>query len=115
MLRRFLLSIIALLLISSATFAQTAGINIIPQPVLVNLLGDFFKLDRDTKIIFNNEESKKTAEFFSNIITVPTGLKLPLQDSSVKFTEKEISIQFIINAKKVDSIIGAEGYRLTVT
>ncbi|SMO65829.1 beta-N-acetylhexosaminidase [Solitalea koreensis] len=114
MLRRFLLSIIALLFIFSATFAQTADINIIPQPVLVNSLGDFFKLDRDTKIIFNNEESKKTAEFFSNIITVPTGLKLPLQDSSAKSIGKEITVQFIINAK-IDSLIGKEGYRLKAT
>ncbi len=108
-----LFALLFLSIINSYSFGQTSkdgGIAIIPEPVtLVKNNGEFI-LPKNVIIVSSTQpEMKQVNALLRNRFSISTGAKVTITDKSPTAT-----IRLILNTK-VDTLIGVEGYRLTVT
>lgn len=83
-------------------------VNIIPQPVRVQMQQGSFTIDQNTSLKFNaaNKELLAAAAFFKNNINLISGLELVVNSAKQKTIEFKIANT---------AIIGNEGYLLSVT
>ena len=88
-------------------FAQQA-VNIIPQPVQINLLQGNFIIDKNTSLNFNNSNKDllATANFLNHYINKISGIHLATNKTSTN----SIELKLIHTAQ-----IGQEGYLLNVS
>jgi hexosaminidase len=86
-------------------YGQNPAIQIIPQPVEIQQSDGFFTLLKTSTISFDNQQSRKIAEMFSQKMNLSTGF------SSVPQQGKAGSIQFNLNKVPLAQI-GKEGYTL---
>ncbi|HEX5168321.1 MAG TPA: family 20 glycosylhydrolase [Cyclobacteriaceae bacterium] len=99
------------LLIAAASFAHAQQmVSIIPQPVSVQINDGSFRLEPSTSIgVFgNNSDADKVARYLSDKLRTPTGFLF-----EVKKNDRSSKIRMII-LKNKDSVIGKEGYLLSV-
>ncbi len=95
-----------ILMIPLTLFAQQKTVNIIPQPVDVQLLNGTWTLTADATVSFNKDEAKDVADKLVNRLNPSTGFKLSAKKGGSG------KIQLILN-DKTDAKIGTEGYTLT--
>ena len=99
--------------ISVQVYAQpvTPKIAIIPEPVSMLVKEGHFTLPKNVVIqTSNHPELQQAAAFLEQRFSVAAGRKV----SVVNAPSSDATIRFILNAKE-DSVIGNEGYRLSVT
>src|SRR5215207_10059978 len=95
--------------LTASTFAQDAGLNIIPLPKNMNRQKGEFKLNRKTKIEAPDETGRKSAKILNERLMKNYGLRLEVTAKR----QKQNAIKFISNGYPVD-IMGAEDYGLGV-
>src|SRR5215204_969654 len=95
----------AFLTVSAA--AQTAGLNIIPQPKSAIRLKGEFKLKLKTKIVATDEQGRKSAGILNDLLMKNYGFKLDIASKE----QKKNAIVFAAQGFSVDKI-PAEGYGL---
>jgi hexosaminidase len=93
--------------------SQSNPLNIIPEPVDVQIKENHFSLDNSVSLVSSSKDRQllETLHWFSQQIKNTTGLDLPLL---IKNKKGARCIQFSI-FKNLDKIIGNEGYKLNVT
>ncbi len=62
----------------SVCLAQVSEINVVPQPVSVKQLNGSFELNRKTKLVANDEEGRRLAEFFNDYLQKNHGFRLKI-------------------------------------
>ncbi len=97
--------IIVLLFTILFSDAQNNSLQLIPQPVEIQLLNGAFTITTATTISYNKNESGIIAEMFVQKINIPTGFSLSAQKGTTG------SIQFKLLDKQ-NQQIGKEGYIL---
>lgn len=66
-------------------FSQsTSSLNIIPKPLSAKVKAGNFKLDKNTKIVLNDEGDRNTADFFNDYLKSFYGLSLEITGSAAK-------------------------------
>lgn len=95
-----------MLMMGITAMGQTTTVNLIPQPVDVQVSAGSWTLDANAVIGYNQQEGKKIAELLASKLNQPTGFKLAAKQGSAG------SIQLNLNSK-ADPKIGREGYFLT--
>ncbi len=99
--------------ISMILFSQTATtISVIPLPVSVVQKTGSFKINNKSviELTSTNADAKRVANFLSQAIATPAGLKIPVVN---KLTTSN-SIRLIL-LTSTDETLGNEGYKLSVT
>jgi hexosaminidase len=95
------------------SFGQTtkdAGIAIIPEPVTLTKRAGEYVLPKKVIIVSSTKpELTRTLALLRERFSIPTGSKVTVLNNAQK-----ASIRLILN-KKADTLIGNEGYRLSVT
>ena len=94
-----------LVLAATSVLAQNATLNLIPQPVEIQLGTGVYTLLKSTTIGYNKAEAKTVAEMLARHLNTPTGFAL-----SAKMGGSS-NIQLNLNATPNDKI-GKEGYTL---
>jgi hexosaminidase len=107
--------LLSAVLISFSSFAQstlsTPTIHIIPEPVSVTPETGTFWLNNKTRFVINNDSLNDPAYLFSEDINKATGYDIPVIHGKSK---RGKDIYLSLNAAP-DSILGYEGYHLTVS
>jgi hexosaminidase len=103
--RTFFLTLLSCLLLNAQAQSK---VNIIPQPVSLQVLDGFFTMDANTAIQYSstNKELKAAADFFAAYVKNIAGYPLSLNVASKQVMQLVIS--------KMD-VLGKEGYRLNVS
>ena len=83
------------------------NLNIIPQPVEIQLQNGTFSLKAGQVIGFNKQEAQSTTAMLVQKLNIPTGFNL-------KATQGNGAIQLIINEKRNEKL-GKEGYTIDVS
>ncbi len=95
------------------SFGQTtneSGIAIIPAPVTLTKTEGEYTLPKRVVIVSGTQpEMAQTIALLRDRLSIPTGSKVTVLNSAAK-----ASVRLILN-KKADTVIGNEGYRLSVT
>ncbi|MCH4553075.1 beta-N-acetylhexosaminidase [Aestuariibaculum lutulentum] len=103
-----LMLFVILILFNTSLFGQTANkasdYQIIPKPAFQEILEGTFKVDKKTKIVYN-EELNKEASYLSEILGAAIGKTLKIETKAEKGA---------IVLKLDDAIENAEGYELVV-
>ncbi|PRY02912.1 hexosaminidase [Pontibacter ummariensis] len=88
--------------------AQAQQVNIIPQPVSLDLKEGYFILDENTSLEFmrSNKELAALAQYFANHVKEVSGYSMPLNKRKAK------TIRFELESM---GDLGAEGYKLSVS
>jgi hexosaminidase len=89
----------------AAVYGQKPAVQLIPQPVEVQLSDGSFLLTKTATIGFDGQDSRKIAEMFAGKVNISTGFSIKPQQ------EKAAAIQFNINKAPVAEL-GKEGYTL---
>jgi hexosaminidase len=97
--------LILLLIITTSVNAQTFSLNIIPQPVDIQLSAGTFELIKGISIMYNNDEARTTAEILAIKINKATGFGL-------KTAKGKTGTMQLVLLETRDSQIGKEGYLL---
>jgi hexosaminidase len=100
--------ILCLFLSITKAYGQNYSINLIPQPVEIQLSGGNYLLTGTSTIGFNAPEGRKAAEMLAQKLNVPTGFSIKTRQ------DKAGSIQFNLNTTSVPQL-GKEGYMLLAT
>jgi hexosaminidase len=90
---------------SILAMGQQNNLNIIPQPVQVQVLSGFFDLKGNASITYNQPEVQNVAIMLAQRLSIPTGYQLPVKQGNGG------TIQLNIN-DSADSEVGNEGYKL---
>ncbi len=90
--------------------AQTAGLNIIPQPKSLTPLKGEFKLNYKTKIVATDDAGRKSAGILNDLLTKHYGFKLEYTEKP----QKNNAIVFMTQGFPIDKV-AAEAYGLTVS
>jgi hexosaminidase len=98
---------LGIMLFTTHLFAQTNSLNLIPQPVDLQLLSGSFSLNSTTTVGFDKAEGKVVAEMLAQKLNIATGFNLKADNN------KTAAIQFKIN-EKPNAQLGKEGYTLEV-
>jgi hexosaminidase len=107
-----LLGLLCLSVIAFHSFSQTkdGGIAIIPEPVTLTKKAGEYVLPKRVVIVSSTQpEMKQVITLLRERLSIPTGAKVTVLNSS-----QIASVRLILN-KKVDTVLGKEGYRLAVT
>ncbi|HEY4194186.1 MAG TPA: beta-N-acetylhexosaminidase, partial [Mucilaginibacter sp.] len=107
-----LLGLLCLIAIAFQSFAQNkdGGIAIIPEPVALTKKAGDFTLPKKIVIVSSTQpEMKQVIALLRTRFSVPTGSKVSVVNSAQLAT-----IRLSLN-KKADTLLGKEGYRLSVT
>lgn len=94
-----------MLMMGIAAMGQNSKVNLIPQPVDLQVVTGSWTLSANATIGYNNPEGKKVADMLAGKLNQPTGYKLSAKQGN------NGSIQFNLNSK-ADTKIGNEGYTL---
>jgi hexosaminidase len=92
----------------SRAYGQDSAINLIPQPVEIQLSEGSYLLTKSSTIGFESQKSQKIAEMLADKLNGPTGFSIKSQQT------KSASIQFNLNKDALQQI-GKEGYILVST
>jgi hexosaminidase len=93
---------------TACAFGQTVGLNIIPQPVLVNPTVGEFKLNFKTKIVATDETGRKSAGILNDLLMKNYGFKL-------EYAERPSKKNAIVFAPQtVSGDRGKEGYSMMI-
>jgi hexosaminidase len=84
---------------------------VIPQPVKMQVHDGAFTFDAETKI-FVTKETRREGEYLAELLAVPTGIDLPVSDS---LPDDKCKNCVLLKTSADSGVLGAEGYRLTVT
>ncbi len=108
--RIFFSAVLCVSVLSAFSAQAKSEVNVIPKPVKMELGKGEFRLDKDTRILFQqgNGDAEKTANYSTGVLRPATGLALPVSAAS----GPEANAVFLGN-EGLDT--GAEGYRLKVT
>lgn len=87
---------------------SSASLDIIPKPTKMVLGKGTFQLNKQTKILYNDQQAKEEAQFLRNFLIIPTGYELPISQA----TEGTNSI--ILKLVETTEPINQEGYKVTV-
>ena len=108
-----LLGLLCCSFITLNSFGQTTkdgGIAIIPEPVAITQKAGEYVLPKKVVILSGTQpEMTQTISLLRDRLSIPTGSKVTVVNSA-----QTASIRLILN-KKADTVIGKEGYRLSVT
>jgi hexosaminidase len=102
------LLVIPFLFLILSAFGQAGGISIIPQPAEMQPGTGSFRLRGGTTISYDNPSGKQVAEMLALKLDLASGFKIKVKEGTGG------SIQLNIN-KELDSRLGTEGYKLSVT
>lgn len=102
------LFVVMLVLVATSVRAQNQSINLIPKPVEMKTSSGVYQLTRNSTISYNQGEARHVAEILIQKLNTPTGFSLKAKVGNSG------SIRLNLN-KKTDSVIGKEGYTLTVS
>src|SRR5687768_5399449 len=79
-----LLTVVLCLVLTLCSFAQTAGVNIIPRPVLVTGGSGHFTLSRETKIVAAGDAAKRNAAVLNAMLQQAYGFRLGVTNKKQK-------------------------------
>ena len=91
-----------------AQLAIAQDVNIIPKPAHLDIQNGNFTINKNTQLVVNNEEDRKTADFFNEYLQEIYGFKL-------KQGKKKTSNSISFNTSKNPQLKGKEAYTLGVT
>jgi len=92
----------------SISHAQNTTLNLIPQPVEIQLNSGFFTLNKSASVSFNKPESRDVAEMLAQKLNVATGFGTKVIQGN------KGAIQLNLN-QNPDTKLGKEGYTLVST
>lgn len=99
----------------AVTAAPAEGINLIPLPVNMEAPTEApFKLAAGSRIVANNAETKKTANYLADIFRTSTGLALPVVDGSTGDADDIVLVQTPGVIPNLETQMQAEAYTLSV-
>ena len=87
------------------------NINIIPEPVLMEIYSENFILTEDTRI-YSDQELLKLSEYLKNILIPATGFNLNVKEANEKSTN---STSINLKLTSSNGKLGSEGYFIYVT
>ncbi|MEN8153506.1 MAG: beta-N-acetylhexosaminidase [Acidobacteriota bacterium] len=109
-----LVSLLTLIIIFTTILQKDNKISIIPKPDMITETGDgYFTIDDSTIILVDkgDGELKRLAEYFSDMFSTPSGIKLKtLEDRE----DQKNSNRIILTISKEKKTYGDEGYSLEV-
>jgi len=97
-----------LVVITTSVRAQNHNINLIPEPVEMKPSSGVYQLTRSSMVSYNQAAAKNVAEMLVQKLNTPTGFSLRAREGNSG------SIRLNLD-KKNHSVIGKEGYTLTVS
>ncbi len=102
------LFVVMLVLVATSVRAQNQSINLIPEPVEMKPSSGAYQLTRSSMVSYNQAAAKHVAEMLVQQLNTPTGFSLKAREGNSG------SIRLNLD-KKTNSVIGKEGYTLTVS